>query len=377
MWWVETKNGRSGVIENEGDTPINYKKDGDKYFFKDRRGDVDVTKTMFIFKDFKGAVYPKLSDHTDLDTIDRMSDELKTRILEGARLTAVDTPIVGDVVDDRFFDRIDDRYIARYLRNASNGYRSLKSVHPAEDQLQAFYNFLRQLHDNSKEQTPIQIFKSKFQAQLKVVNAFKKGGPSVGEAKVDSVEEAGKDEKGEGQNIFAKGVGSLGDIVDNQFDHFPNFQEELVKLGGNVQDFERKFESFEKKWCSRMLQCYSGLPEFEDGELFKMMENMWRQRWLPLVFMRHIGAFNFDGPLTEAARLFKKKLATKVSFSDSLPPSGSRASQLTLEADGKENEILYVEVSADTKYVMFASKKVVQIIRVDDKTTLANETWGR
>ena len=84
---METKFGRSGVLANEGDAPTGYKKDGEKYFFKDwRKGDIDVTDTMHVFKNFNRAVYPKLSDHTDLGTIDRMSEELKMRILEGARL---------------------------------------------------------------------------------------------------------------------------------------------------------------------------------------------------------------------------------------------------------------------------------------------------
>ena len=94
---METKFGRSGVLANEGDVPTGYKKEGGEYFFKDRKkGDIPCLSkdeygkeqtTMHIYTEFHKAVYPKLSDHTDLDTIDRMSEELKTRILEGARLT--------------------------------------------------------------------------------------------------------------------------------------------------------------------------------------------------------------------------------------------------------------------------------------------------
>ena len=95
---METKFGRSGVLANEGDVPTGYKKEGGEYFFEDRKkGDIPClsededgktqTSTMHIYTEFDKAVYPKLSDHTDLDNIDRMSEELKMRILEGARLT--------------------------------------------------------------------------------------------------------------------------------------------------------------------------------------------------------------------------------------------------------------------------------------------------
>ena len=90
---METKFGRSGVLANEGDVPTGYKKEGGQYFFKDRKkGDIpclseDGEKTMHIYTKFHRAVYPKLSDHTDMGTINRMSEELLTRILDGARLT--------------------------------------------------------------------------------------------------------------------------------------------------------------------------------------------------------------------------------------------------------------------------------------------------
>ena len=62
-------------------------KEKTKYFVdkgKKGLGD-DVTESMRIF-DFNKAVYPKLKHHEDLDVIDRMSRELKSKILDGARL---------------------------------------------------------------------------------------------------------------------------------------------------------------------------------------------------------------------------------------------------------------------------------------------------
>ena len=70
-----------------GDVPEGYIKIENKYFVdkgKKGLGD-DVTESMRIF-DFNKAVYPKLKHHEDLDVIDRMSSELKSKILDGARL---------------------------------------------------------------------------------------------------------------------------------------------------------------------------------------------------------------------------------------------------------------------------------------------------
>ena len=142
------------------------------------------------------------------------------------------------------------------------------------------------------------MFKSKFQAKLKVINAFK-SNQSDAECGAEKVPQE------EDENFLDKiGLETLGDAFESGA---KNFQGELEKLGKTVQIFESKVESFEKLFCYRLYQCYNGLPEFEDGELFKMMDTMWRQRWLPQIFMRNIGAFNFDGPLTVAARQFKKK----------------------------------------------------------------------
>ena len=77
--------GRSGVISTTTETPSGYEKREGKWFFLDEaKGDKDVTETMHIFEQFDRARYPKLKDHKDLDIIDQISMELKTKILEAS-----------------------------------------------------------------------------------------------------------------------------------------------------------------------------------------------------------------------------------------------------------------------------------------------------
>ena len=40
--------------------------------------------------------------------------------------------------------------------------------------------------------------------------------------------------------------------------------------------------------------------------------------------------------------------------------------RISSNAPGKDNNIIYVDVSADTKYVLFASNKKIELKRVDD-----------
>ena len=194
-------------------------------------------------------------------------------------------------------------------------------------------------------------------------------GSSVEQKKIS---EGGHSFKGVGKEVereFQESYHSLVAKFQKQNSKVGNVFEEI---GEAVKSFEGGVQRMEQSFCNRIFEFFNGRPDFEESELNDVMKKMWKQRWLPLIFMRNIGKFNFGEPLTFATRLYKDRLKTKgESFSDSLPPPGSDGVDgLAMNAPGKDNNIIYVDVSADTKYVLFASNKKIELKRVDDYTTV-------
>ena len=100
-----------------------------------------------------------------------------------------------------------------------------------------------------------------------------------------------------------------------------------------------------------------------------------------MIFMAHIESFNFTGPLVSAAKLFINNLPLKDTFSDSLPPAGSNGSgDSKMRVDAQKDEIVYVRVSADAKYVIYASKYRAELKRIDDGShgsgPVATQIWS-
>ena len=338
--------GRSGVISTTTETPSGYEKREGKWFFLDeKKGDKDVTETMHIFEQFDRARYPKLKDHKDLDIIDQMSMELKTKILEGGRLKAVDSEKEHNQIDDRSFKRIDKDYISNFLRSSTLGYRSLRGGHTLREQTDAFYTILKKMHDNSRAMTPVEETKRVFNNKLKAMNAFEYSALKT------QITEKGKSL--EDQTSLAKD---------------DSMQPHLEKV---MAGFDTQMEEYAPWLRSCLLSCSAPDEDFDDSELCFMMEHMWKQRWLPDIFMKHNELFNFkDGPLSKAARLFRENLTHKESFSDARPPSALDVIG-GLEMPVTEPEkVVDVDVSADTKYVFFASTKKIELKRVDDYTTV-------
>ena len=193
-------------------------------------------------------------------------------------------------------------------------------------------------------------------------------GSSVEQKKIS---EGGHSFKGVGKEVereFQESYHSLVAKFQKQNSKVGNVFEEI---GEAVKSFEGGVQRMEQSFCNRIFEFFNGRPDFEGSELNGVMKTMWKQRWLPLIFMRNIGKFNVDGPLPFATRLYNDRLKTRESFSDSLPPPGSDGVDgLAMNAPGKDNNIIYVDVSADTKYVLFASNKKIELKRVDDYTTV-------
>ena len=120
------------------------------------------------------------------------------------------------------------------------------------------------------------------------IKAFKLG---IHEAE----EQIGHSFKGVGKEVereFQESYHSLVAKFQKQNSKVGNVFEEI---GEAVKSFEGGVQRMEQSFCNRIFEFFNGRPDFEESELNDVAKKMWKQRWLPLIFMRNIGKFNFVG----------------------------------------------------------------------------------
>jgi WD40 repeat protein len=296
-----------------------------------QQGVDDEGKELWYQKDKKvvlvvteaDAVCPKLKDPRDSKLVDAMSEELQTRILKSTCLKEVKKS-QSDILNDAFFRVVDEDFSRVFLTDRQDGYRGLVDSEgdiPEDDEFAFFDDNIR----NAMVKSTAQKFNSA-KTKLKSSSILRKMSHA-------SRNEDDEDDEDDEQNTRDPMNPDPKQATAKSHSHDVNTASDL-----SMTKLMRAIDEKNK-------------DTFRD----------WKQKWLPELFMKNIQEFNWRS-VKFAGRQFLRGLRRNPVYLESLPPEGSSSNF----ENNWDEKIIHLSISADTQFVLIASKEKVEMERIED-----------